>query len=522
VPRRLSIALSACLSFSALLYFAWSWHWPLVGDASLIHYIALLIERGWSPYRDLVDMNMPGSYLIEMAAMRVFGMGDLAWRLFDFALMAAASAAFFVIARRKTMGSGWLSALFAASLFILVHGRDGLAEGGQRDLTMAVCLLVATAFLFIAIRRDSLWAAFAFGLFSGVALTIKPPALPLTVAQLVLATITLRQRDRSQSHRRYIAAALAGYLVAPAIALVFLLRERALAAFFANIHGLVLYYEGLGHRSLGFLLLHSISPLLPLVLTWFAVLALRRPKLDWQRAQLLCGALFGLVSYVVQARGFPYYRYTLLGFLLPLMALDFSQALWEERDDRMRETFSTLRSTAARWLAIAALCFGGFVLAPQSALLLHRYRWWQTDFINSLQQNLDALGGQRLSGHIQCIDTISGCENVLYRMRLEPADGLLVDFPLFGADDVVFVQQTRQRFSTAMSAAPPQVLVVSSALYVDGPGDYRKLDRWPAFQSVLAANYTLHTEWTPTRTARWWSREETPASYRIYLLRSRP
>jgi len=53
-------------------------------------------------------------------------------------------------------------------------GRDGLAEGGQRDLTMAVCLIVATAFLFVAMRRDWPWAAAAFGLFSGVALTIKP------------------------------------------------------------------------------------------------------------------------------------------------------------------------------------------------------------------------------------------------------------------------------------------------------------------------------------------------------------
>ena len=216
----------------------------------------------------------------------------------------------------------------------------------------------------------------------------------------------------------------------------------------------------------------------------------------------------------MQSRGFPYYRYTLLAFLLPLMAMDFTRALQAQ--------ISTLRRTkASRWLALAALCIGGFYLAPQSAVLVHRYRWWETDFITSLQQNLDALGGERLSGHIQCIDTISGCGNVLYRMRLEPANGLLVDFPLFGADDASFVRQTRERFFSAMNASPPQVLVVSSALYVDGPGDYRKLDRWPAFQSFLADDYRLETEWRPSRTARWWSREETPAGYRIYVLRPR-
>jgi hypothetical protein len=201
------------------------------------------------------------------------------------------------------------------------------------------------------------------------------------------------------------------------------------------------------------------------------------------------------------------------------MAVDLTRAAQTQLSDLWRTTAHIRRTKAARWLALAALSFGGFVLAPQSAVLIHRYRWWETDFITSLEQNLDALGGQRLSGHIQCIDSISGCGNVLYRMRLEPANGLLVDFPLFGADEVPFVRQTRERFFAAMNAAPPQVIVVSSALYVDGPGEFRKLDRWPAFKAFLAYDYTLETEWTPSRTARWWSREETPASYRVYVLR---
>ena len=171
---------------------------------------------------------------------------------------------------------------------------------------MAVCLIVATAFLFVAIRRDWPWAAAAFGLFSGVALTIKPTALPLTVAQLLLALYVLRGsgtqgKSPNRGWLRHAAAAILSYLIAPGIAFAFLLRERAFTAFFANLHGLVLYYSGLGHRPLGFLLLHSVSPLLPLVLLWLAVLALHRPKLDWERVALGCGAFFGLVSYLVQA-----------------------------------------------------------------------------------------------------------------------------------------------------------------------------------------------------------------------------
>ncbi len=182
LPRSLlqffEAALAASLLISALLSLVWTIHWPLVGDAALIHYIVFLTEHGMAPYRVLGDMNMPGSFLVESAAMHLFGPGALAWRMFDFTLLAVAAGSFFLI----TGSCRRLAGLFAASLFALVHARDGLAEGGQRDLTMAVALLAATALLLHAIRRNTLWPAAAFGLLSGLALTIKPTALPLSCA----------------------------------------------------------------------------------------------------------------------------------------------------------------------------------------------------------------------------------------------------------------------------------------------------------------------------------------------------
>ncbi len=260
--RLFQLALATSLTISAFLYFLWSWRWPLVGDASLMHYIAFLTGRGWAPYRDLGDMNMPGSYLIEIAAMHLFGTGALAWRLFDFTLFAIATFSFFAVTRwvphvreatvgllpsstnpcapfvtaSSSRGRSKLPGLFAASLFILIHGRDGLAQGGQRDLTMAVCLITATAFLFRAVRKHSPISAAAFGLLSGIAVTIKPTAILLTVAELALAlytlqkTVTLSATQRTQSKdRRFrpqlIVAAAAAYLIAPAIALIFLIRH---------------------------------------------------------------------------------------------------------------------------------------------------------------------------------------------------------------------------------------------------------------------------------------------------------
>lgn len=537
------IALVLCLSLtvSALLAAAFSVHWPLVGDASLIHYIAFLIERGWSPYRQLGDMNMPGSFLVELAAMHIFGPGALAWRLFDFTLALAASAAYFAILRPANLPRGasrifsWLAPIFASTLFFLIHTRDGLAQGGQRDLTMAVALVSATAFLIRSIRRDSRTAAAAFGLLSGLAVTIKPTAILLTGLQIVLAIRATRSSARP-TRRLPLAPAALGWTVAPALSLGFLLREHALHAFLQGFHGIVPYYSSLGHRPLAYILQHSLSPVLPLVLLWLACLLLHRrtyPSADTilVRYILLSGVLFGVLNCILQQRALPYYRYSLLAFLLPLIALDIVEVSAPGRTQPISSAQppKSPRQQTAQILAVAALAFGSLFLAPQSAILIHRFRWQQTDMLDSLQHTLESLGGPALSGHIQCIDSVSGCNTVLYRMRLEPATGVLSDFLLFGnttdrepPEAIPVLRDTRIQFAAALTTHPPDVIVVTSHLHITGPDDFGKLSRWPWLSSWLDTHYTLATEWHPTRPERWWSREELPASYRIYTLRQTP
>lgn len=533
------LILAASLAVSAILAAVFSLRWPLVGDASLIHYIAFLIERGWAPYRQLGDMNMPGSFLIELAAMHLIGPGALAWRLFDLTLALAASAAFFAFTPRrpqaaKSPGSTWLAALFAASLFFLSHTRDGLAQGGQRDLTMAVALLAATAFLLTAIHRNSFAAAALFGLLSGLALTIKPTTILLTSAQLLLALHATRHKAPPASRNRLLAPAALGYLIAPALSLAFLLHEHALRAFLDGLHTVVPYYASLGHRPLPYVLQHSLSPILPLAALWLILLALRRPALSLERRMLLAGIAFGLLNCILQQRALPYYRYPLLAFLLPLIALDLVKALTEDPTEASTQTPAgptsiapSLRARLTRPLAAIGLAFGALFLAPQSAILIHRYRWQQTDMLTSLQRDLESL--RPAARQIQCIDSVSGCNTVLYRMRLEPATGVLSDFLLFGnttdrqpPDAIPVIRDTRAAFSSAILARPPQVIVITSHLHMTGPEDFGKLARWPAFAAFLDTRYILATQWSPTRTERWWSREELPAAYRIYTLRAAP
>jgi len=125
----------------------------------------------------------------------------------------------------------------------------------------------------------------------------------------------------------------------------------------------------------------------------------------------------------------------------------------------------TLRNKTAQWLALAALAYGGFFLAPQSCRADPPLSFGETDFISSLEQNLDALGGQRLSG--------TSSASTPFRMRqcalpheagTEKAAATGGDFPLSARRMFPLCGRRGERVAAAMNASPPQVLVVSSAL----------------------------------------------------------
>ena len=73
-------AVSAVLLICCGAFCVTSWRWPLLGDAPLMHYVVFLMQHGMAPYRDIVDLNQPGTYAVGAAVMW-FGKGALAWRV---------------------------------------------------------------------------------------------------------------------------------------------------------------------------------------------------------------------------------------------------------------------------------------------------------------------------------------------------------------------------------------------------------------------------------------------------------
>jgi len=512
------LALTASLLWAAI----GTLHWPIVGDAPLLHYIVFLHDHGMAPYTQVVDINLPGTYALEWTAMHLFGPGPLAWRCFDFLLLTLCGVSMVLIAVEH--GIDWLAGFFAAALFALIHFRDGPTHTGQRDLMMTAMLLPAIATLFYATDLSSrpkrsaversasrttiaaIWPFALFGFSLGMATIIKPSGILFAFVLLTLLWIHL-----GKLHRPRIASltyAKLGFLTPILATVVWLHHHGALTAFLDTMRGLDAYHASLGRPSLAALIVGSFpSVLLAVVIPALALFFVTKQGKQWPGLILIACILLGAVSYILQGKGYPYHRYPTEAFLLLTISLLAFPLLQSESWHRFPALFTVL--------------LGALFLAPVSASIACHYDWRNQEFNRSLASDLTTLGGSALNKNVQCIDTTAGCINTLYNLQLVQATGYLYDCYLFQPQPAPAREQYREGFWNALQQSHPQVIVLSDQECFTMNRSFSLLDRWPQFRSLLQNDYTLVTQRTPPHTIAWWRHPAQPFSYRIYIRNAR-
>ncbi len=487
-------AILACLAGAVAMLIVRTWHWPLVNDAAQLNYACFLMDHGMVPYRDLLEMNMPGAYAFNWTVMHTLGSGAVAWRVFDLLLASFAGTAVIAIA----WPYDWMGGVVGAGLFLLYHGRDGAGQQGQRDLIIAVLLLVGYAFVFESVRRNKPWLTMLFGLCAGIAGTIKPTPFPFAI--LLLVAVSFRLHSRRLAWRRTALYGAAG-MVLPVCAMVaFLWEEHALPAFGMVLREVLPYYADLGRRPAGYLLKWSMSPSILGLLVFAAAIAWkRRDWREWERAAVIGGMFFGVVSYFAQGKGFPYHRYPLLAFAMLWVGMELTSALRERG--------------VVRVMGVTGMIFAAGILPFLYVAKASRVHW-NEDLIASLQTDLNTLGGNRLSGHVQCLYTLPDCDTALYRMQLVQSTGLFYEFLIFGPQAAPTVQDTRQQFWRELMNNPPEVIIAGAELYPWGPDNFEKLKMWPQFRAYVQDNYRVYDQ----RAFR--PGEQGPLDYRIYVAKN--
>lgn len=489
------LAIAACLILSVAFFVCRTIRWPLVNDPAQIDYMCFLMDHGRAPYKGITEMNMPGIYLTNWAVMHLVGDGAPAWRAFDLSLLAAMAIAMFAIA----WPYDWLGGLIGSALFALIHGRDGPAHTGQRDLIIAVLLTWACAFLFFAFRKCQVrWFA-GVGFCLAAAATIKPFPLVLVLG---VPLIIQRARRYGLSTRGSLLCVTGGMLVPAGIVLGFLIHEHALSAFLGIVFHVLSFYSHIGRLSAPWLIryLNPVPSLGYLALILMASVVVCRRWWSWECHVLVAGMIFGLFSWFAQGKGFPYHRYPLDAFLLLWAGIQLAMTVRE--------------SGWYHWIGWTGLAFVAAIAPGNAIRAVHRE--WAMSYIQSLTANLAVLGGSRLSGHVQCLATPADCDTTLYDMRLVQATGLSYDYFIFGDPRQPVIEAARARFWQELRNNPPDVFVVSIGLYPDdisGVADYRKLDLWPTFSTFLKSNYRRYTD------REFMPKASGVSGYRIYVRR---
>jgi hypothetical protein len=467
-------------------------HWPVVHDGAILSYIVFLIDHGMAPYRDIVEMSFPGSYMIYWGAIHLFGPSALGFRLFDYTLMAGAACAMMAI---TVPNRHWFGGVVGATSLFIAHASVSILDMAQRDLIMAVLLLSGCAFILEAIRRSRTLLILGGGFCFSLAAAIKPTAL---VFFLIPLAAILQWRKQGLSIWKYLGAGLVGVSI-PAIAVVFfLLREDSFFAFFHILFRLDAVYAGLKAPSLQVMMLTLFRAAIPrLLLLLVALLWLGQANLrkSFEQQIVLLGVVLGATSFLIQHKGFGYHLYPFLVFVYLWIGIVLDETLQQKG--------------AVRFLGGAALCFLAFWQLPRLAKAALQEGYSQ-DLLIALQADLTNVAAGNESGDVQCMEMTSGCINTLYRMKLVQTTGFIGDYYFFLPDTYPIVPELRSRFLDAVDKKRTRIIVFTDEQWPSTERGYMQIGKWPELAKYLSSNYHIAVE-------RKTFSGLTPAGYRIYI-----
>lgn len=483
-PRLRPYAIAAAVLFAAVvlfLFFRYTWGWHIIGDTAEMHYIVRLLEAGRRPYADITDMNLPGVYLEEKAAILLFGWSDHGWRVYELFLYAVLVLSSVRITGRRY----WYAGVFGASVFFLFHLSDGSWNAVERDEVTTVLVAAAFALLWHSRERQKSWVALPAGFLLAMAVANKPMSLLLDVALCACALWGLR--SSRQALLRTFGAVVAGHLLALAAVIGYLVHNDAVAGLIFVIRRIYPLYAASDRHSVWMLVRQLTHKMFTIAAGIALVLVvLRRVRVSLTQTTLLLCSLCGVVTYFLQAKGYEYHQYPYLFFSLLWTSLVLFEACELRR----------------YWVAgVAGLAF--MLLGAGNCLQLMRaYAAHPTDYsdgsvyryTSGISQDLVALGGQKQSGKVVCLELVGGCMDALMRLNIPENTSYVGDMYLFAPTQSAVQDYFRARFLALQKNDPADVVVLGNEWFFREPPTFHKLDTWPEYLDFLNEHYVQVAE----------------------------
>lgn len=506
LPAVVAVALTALVVVLAL----GSLGWRAQHDLPIMLYDGwLTFSAGRAPYREIFEMNPPGTFLVYGALDALTHGNDVALRLCDLACMIGLAALTMLALRRH----GWPAGLVAADLFLFGYLKLGPVDALQREYLMLPPLALSIYLALGSPGRHAVRDAFFLGVLGAVAASVKPS---LVLAWLVLAPgLAIRAAiaqgaggTRAGTATRVGLSFAAGLAVVIGGLVALLARYGALSEFShiaREYWPLYVQLDGFGHvaplphgiRGLATLMLETLGAIqhVPFTLAAgagaLALAAVARAPGQRLEAIVLAGVLVAVGMHVPLGNKYWVYHYLPLRYVVALFAgIGFSRTLGD----------AGLRTGAVAVVpALLVLC--GLPNSNGRSRMLTSFTHpdpggVKGGDVDSIEQYLRA--NLRSGDRVLPLDVTGGAVHAMYRCRAPLAGRFIYDFHFYHHVSTPIVRALRSELVAMLENDPPRFVVQFPGVW-HPTGDDCAAD-FPALDSLLATRYE------PT---------ETTASYRI-------
>jgi len=451
-----------------------SLRWRLTGDASLNYYIAVQLLHGAVPYRDILDPNMPGTYWVHEFIVANFGIGDVPWRVFDLICLAGICAAAGAIMRRAGAAACALGVLLLAGY----HLSAGPTIAGERDYIAVLPLMVAALATIRFIENEQRRELAISGAAIGLSVLFKPTFV-LAPAFLMLVLVIHKWRG----FRSMIVDGL--WLGGPML-MVLCAAAATLAAQGALIplidtyrdYVLPIYSKLYTENAWNYFSLVGIH-LLPCIAMILAACLLTFSSRLYVRHTAAAFALFGLVSFYLQGKGFFYYLCPWAMFTIVWAAIALGDML-KQKDN--------LKAQCAVIMLVPLMTFAVY----------HGRLVGTVSFLKPMEDPItrDLARVVQPGDKVQVLDNSMGAVQALLRLGVSEPTRFFYEFPFFQDKDISFRRKVREEFIEALDAHPPKAIVITNSEYTTLHFGYERINSWPSFAELLRKRYALRFTYT--------------------------
>jgi len=457
---------SVCL-FTALR----SLKWPLALDTPPFHYIGWRILSGDMPYRDIFDINMPGTYLIHTFVVGALGSSDLAWRFFDLSWLLLTALAAALLAS----SSGRWAAVITGLLVSILHISGGPDTVGERDFIICLFLILAAHLVVRSVeQKNSFRHLLLAGVFLGTASIVKPFA---GVFWILLAGLHVWANwAKLRACLTGLAALFFGALITPLATFTWLAAKGALLPFWSILTGYTIPLYSKFARgsvpSLGICLMKPTRDLaISLVFPLIPLIGLRN-GLTPRYVVAFLGVIYGFAHFLLQGKCYFYHLYPFFCFLIILSGMILGDLL---------------ASPSRRYQGLAVICLALLCLnLGNKALKDPEYLYLMPDLVKDISTY--SLSGQDT---IQLMDTVEGGHYALYALKIPLTTRFLYDFFFFNEVNHPITRRLRAEFLRELKDHPPKLIIFFSKSCCVYPNPGSRLSLFPEFNTYLNNNYIL-------------------------------